>query len=709
MSLSNVGPSTMIPPTIDTAPNDADVILSVRNLSIDVVRADGFTRVVDDVSFDVRQHEVFGIVGESGSGKSLTVLAVLGLLSAPLRIASGSIKLRGQELTERGFEQMRKIRGKSMSIVFQDPMTSLNPVLRIGRQIEEAVRLHNPDLSKQQLKQRVLDLLSLVGIPNPERRYGQFPNEFSGGMRQRVVIAIAMANDPDLLIADEPTTALDVTIQAQVMAVLADIRKRTKAAMILITHDLGLVAETADRMAVMYGGRMMETSPAKLMFSAPAHPYTAGLIESLPRVDRRVVELYSIPGFVPDLSKRPAGCVFHPRCTMSAGREICKTQQPLLRPVGEEQSSACHFPEEVAPWQAERERIANLPFEATNADPSIGTELILRVKNLEKEFQVGSGMLWKSARMKALRGISFDLMRGKTLGLVGESGCGKSTLARVMLRLLEASGGNVYLNGQPFLTLSANRLREMRRHLQVVFQDPYSSLDPRMTVHEVIAEPLRIQGKYEPSRIDELLKHVGLTPDAGTRRPPEFSGGQRQRIAIARALALNPDVLILDEAVSALDVSIQAQVINLLKSLQAELGLTYVFISHDLSVVRHISDEVAVMYLGRIVEHGPVVRVFEEPEHPYTQALLSAIPKRSNAGGAHNRIILKGDLPNPMAPPSGCAFRTRCFRALDMCAQIEPELRVRTESGHLTACFFPGKGEVIVAPEAASLEAAAPT
>ncbi|MBL0934669.1 MAG: ABC transporter ATP-binding protein [Rhizobiaceae bacterium] len=670
--------------------HEAEPILVVRNLSIDIPKADGITRLVDDVSFDVRPGEVFGIVGESGSGKSITMQAVLGLLSSPLKITSGSIKLRGRELTDLSFEEMRKIRGKVMSIVFQDPMTTLNPVLRIGAQIGEAVRLHNPSMSKQDVNRRVLDLLSLVGIPNPERRARQFPNEFSGGMRQRVVIAIAMANEPDLLIADEPTTALDVTIQAQVMAVLAEIRQRTGAAMVLITHDLGLVAETADRMAVMYGGRMMETSPARTMFEAPAHPYTAGLIESLPRIDRSVSQLYSIPGFVPDLANRPSGCVFHPRCAMSNGRAPCREQQPPLREVGEERLSACHFPEEVAAWQAEQERLIAVP-DGSVQPPAAGASSILKVEALEKEFKVGSAFFGKGERMKALRGISFDLKQGKTLGLVGESGCGKSTLARVLLRLLDASGGNVFLNGEPFLELKGSRLRERRRDLQVVFQDPYSSLDPRMTVHEVIAEPLRIQGKYDAARIDQLLEHVGLTPEAGKRRPPEFSGGQKQRIAIARALALNPDVLILDEAVSALDVSIQAQVINLLKTLQAELGLTYVFISHDLSVVRHISDEVAVMYLGRIVEHGPVRRVFEHPAHPYTQALLSAIPQRGHAGTATERIILTGDLPNPMSPPSGCAFRTRCFRAVDECARVEPELAPRTAPGHLSACLFAGE------------------
>ncbi|WP_082476408.1 ABC transporter ATP-binding protein [Rhizobium sp. Leaf306] len=674
---------------------DTDIVLSVRNLSIEVPGAKGPVRLVDDVSFDVRQNEVFGIVGESGSGKSLTMLAVLGLLAEPLKIVSGSIKLRGRELTSLSFEQMRSIRGKTMAIVFQDPMTTLNPVLRIGKQIGEAVRLHNPGMSSRQVRDRVIELLQLVGIPNPEKRYSQYPNEFSGGMRQRVVIAIAMANEPDLLIADEPTTALDVTIQAQVMSVLAEVRERTKAAMVLITHDLGLVAETADRMAVMYGGRIMETSPAKTLFSNPNHPYTAGLIASLPRVDREVKELYSIPGFVPDLANRPRGCVFHPRCAMSNGRIPCREEKPLLHALRDDSAVACHFSEETAAWRQAQEKAVQI-VDREQIDERDVLAPILKVDNLTKDFQIGVGLLRSSQQLKALRNISFEIPKGRTLGLVGESGCGKSTLARVLLRLLDASGGDVYLNGEPFMNLRGTRLRAKRRDLQVVFQDPYSSLDPRMTIHEVIGEPLRIHGRYDPQRIDELLAHVGLTPDAGRRRPPEFSGGQRQRIAIARALALNPDVLILDEAVSALDVSIQAQIINLLKKLQEELGLTYVFISHDLSVVRHISDEVAVMYLGRIVEHGAVREVFESPAHPYTQALLSSIP-RPDASEGEGRIVLEGDLPNPLSPPSGCSFRTRCFRAVEECARAEPKLEPRTGIDHLSACLFPGKPSYVLA------------
>ena len=672
--------------------------LRVRNLSIEATAADGSTiHLVRDVSFDVYENEVLGLVGESGSGKSLTMLAVLGLLGSGLSIASGSIVLRGQELTTLSFRELQEVRGKTVSIVFQDPLTTLNPVLRIGDQIAEAIRLHNPEKSKAETHQRVIDLLNLVGIPYPERRASHYPNEFSGGMRQRVVIAMAMANEPDLLIADEPTTALDVTIQAQVMEVLAEVRARTGAAMVLITHDLGLVSEYADRLAVMYSGRIVEQAPGNKLFADPQHPYTAGLIASLPQIRHKVKSLYSIPGFVPDPGKRPSGCPFHPRCAIGQGKPACASIDPPLANTDIARSVACHYWETTSTWLEGQRAVNAVPANEAAAPvaQSADDKIVLKVSNLDKVFHFG-GLSFRPHKLHALRNISFDLRSGKTLGIVGESGCGKSTLARVLLRLAEASGGEVFLNGQPFFSLRGNQLRQRRRDLQVVFQDPYSSLDPRMKVHDVIAEPLRIAGGYSRARVDELLEYVGLPPEAGLRRSPEFSGGQRQRIAIARSLALNPDVLILDEAVSALDVSIQAQIINLLMQLQRDLGLTYVFISHDLSVVRHISDEVMVMYLGRVIEQGPTSSVFDNPSHPYTRALLAAIPQigiQSDTAG----LIAKGDLPNPMNPPSGCTFRTRCPMAAPICAEQEPPLVDHGEPAHRSACHFAGLLEQVPA------------
>jgi peptide/nickel transport system ATP-binding protein len=677
------------------AGNTDEPILSARNLVVEVPGEHGMIRLVDGASFDVYPHEVFGLVGESGSGKSMTMLAVMGLLPDPVRLASGEVILRGRNLTKLSFEAMREVRGRSMSMVFQDPMTSLNPVLRIGPQIAETVRLHNRALSRDQIYARVVELLNLVGIPDPERRFRQFPNEFSGGMRQRVMIAIAMANDPDLLIADEPTTALDVTIQAQVLNVLSRVREKTGAAMVLITHDLGLIAETASRVAVMYGGRMMEQASVDSIFSQPRHPYTVGLISSLPRLDRSVAELYSIPGQVPNLARRPEGCVFHPRCALSNGRSACREQLPPFRETGGDHRSACHFAEETEQWSQETtskaEKVPALVAIARTEED--GKRLpVLQVDHLSKDFKIGRRKGWGRDKLAAVRDISFALMSGRTLGLVGESGCGKSTLGRLILRLIDASAGSIWLKGDDITTMGMTRLRKKRKELQVVFQDPYASLDPRMTIHDVIAEPLRINGRYSAQRVVELLGHVGLPPEAARRRPPEFSGGQRQRIAIARALALGPDIMILDEAVSALDVSIQAQVINLLKGLQRDLGLSYLFISHDLSVVHHISDDVAVMYLGKLVEVGSRDQVFSAPAHPYTQALLSAIPLPDPSLGRERRpIVLSGDIPNPLNPPSGCAFRTRCFKATERCANEEPALIERSGPSHLSACHYAGR------------------
>jgi len=666
---------------------DNTPILAVKDLVVQVGSQPDGVRLLDRVSFEVAPGEVLGVVGESGSGKSITMLAAMGLLPQGLRIASGDIWLRGRKINGLSFEEMRTIRGREMSMIFQDPMTSLNPVRRIGSQIGEAIRIHNRHLSKTEIHDRTVALLAEVGIPDPERRAAQYPNEFSGGMRQRAMIAMAIANDPVLLIADEPTTALDVTIQAQVMEVLAKARARTGAAMILITHDLGLVAETADRIGVMYGGRIIEKSSIARVFGETAHPYSAGLLASLPRISEQRESLYSIPGHVPDMRNRPSGCVFHPRCAMSEGREPCRTEVPPLRPVADTHVAACHFAEETPSWAARQVNAAAVVPPSAVAARAKGP-LTLEVTNVDKLFYVQKSRGWGRDTLNAVRDVSLEISKGETLGLVGESGCGKSTLGRVILGLHPATSGVIELKGNNLQKMSGRAFRAVRREMQVVFQDPYASLDPRMTIAEIVAEPLRINGLYDPKRVLELLRQVGLTPEAATRKPSEFSGGQRQRIAIARALALKPDLLILDEAVSALDVSIQAQIINLLKDLQNELGLSYLFISHDLSVVRHISDRVAVMYLGRIVETGTRDQVFDAPTHPYTQALLSSIPSPLPSGSARERIILRGDLPNPLNPPSGCPFRTRCFKPSDLCKEITPELRPQGGPGHLAACHF---------------------
>jgi len=668
---------------------DPAPILSVRDLVVEAPSGDRSVVLLDRVSFDIHPNEVLGIVGESGSGKSMTMLAVMGLLPSPVRITAGQVRLFGENIAGLPFDRMRAIRGRQMAMIFQDPMTSLNPVIRIANQIGEAVALHQPDMPASKIRIRIVELLELVGIPDPERRANQFPHEFSGGMRQRAMIAMAIANDPKLLIADEPTTALDVTIQAQVMDVLARARARTGAAMILIAHDLGLVAEAANRVAVMYSGRIVEESSVDNVFRHSRHPYTAGLLASLPRIDRRHAQLYSIPGQVTDMRNRPTGCSFHPRCGLGGERRTCIETVPESIAPGDHHRVACHFWQETAAW-ARRDVGGNRNeiVAPVGAWLATKTPITLKVRDLQKTFKIRRSRGFGSDRLSAVGGVSFDLRQGETLGLVGESGCGKSTLGRVILGLHEATRGSVELKGREISGMKARALRAVRRHMQIVFQDPYASLDPRMTAGEIIAEPLRINRAYRPERVIELLGEVGLGPEAALRRPGEFSGGQRQRIAIARALALNPDLMVLDEAVSALDVSIQAQIVNLLKRLQQKLGLAYLLISHDLSVVRHISNRVAVMYLGKIVEIGARDQIFDAPSHPYTQALLSAIPNPDPAKAVHQRIILKGDLPNPLKPPSGCAFRTRCFKARDICADEEPALIARVATGQLTACHF---------------------
>jgi peptide/nickel transport system ATP-binding protein len=668
---------------------DEKYVLSIRDLTVEAWAGERWAPLIDHVSFDVQPHEVLGVVGESGSGKSMTMLAVMGLLPHSVRIGSGQILAFGQDLTKLSFDQMRRVRGRRTAMIFQDPMTSFNPVLRIGDQISEIIALHRPELSPAQIRDRVVELLDLVGIPHAARRGRQFPHEFSGGMRQRAMIAMAIANDPELLIADEPTTALDTTIQAQVMTVLAEARARTGAAMILITHDLGLVAENANRIAVMYAGRIVEQSGVKRIFTAPFHPYTAGLLASLPCVDERRSALYSIPGQIADLRNPPSGCVFHPRCGLRRERNLCVERSPELRLIETEHRAACHYAEETPAWaqhealqeQDGRERPAPSPRRADE-------EITLKVENLHKTFKVRRSRGLGSDRLHAVNGVTFEVKKGETLGLVGESGCGKSTLGRVVLGLHDATAGTVLLKGRKVSGLKPRALRPFRRQMQVVFQDPYASLDPRMTVREIIDEPFRINSRSRPERVIELLGFVGLGPEAAMRRPGEFSGGQRQRVAIARALALGPNLVVLDEAVSALDVSIQAQVVNLLQHLQRELGLAYLFISHDLSVIRHISDRVAVMYLGKIVEIGAAKAVFSAPAHPYTLALLSAVPHPGRA--SQERIVLKGDLPDPLHPPSGCPFRTRCFMAQEICACEEPALAPRTAAAHLSACHFAG-------------------
>ncbi|MEV1026846.1 dipeptide ABC transporter ATP-binding protein [Streptomyces sp. NPDC050264] len=651
---------------------------------------------VRGVDLSLRRGEVLGLVGESGSGKSATALALPGLLPDNATVR-GSVRLDGQELVGASDRELSRVRGARIGMVFQDPLSAFTPVYRIGDQIAEAVRAHR-DVSRAAARDRAVELLDLVGIPRARERADAYPHEFSGGMRQRAMIAMAMANDPDVIVADEPTTALDVTIQAQVLDVLRTAQRETGAAVLLVSHDLGVVAGMADRVAVMYAGRVVESGPVDDVFRAPGMPYTLGLLGAVPRIDAAADVLVPVPGVAPGAGESGAGCAFAPRCPLA--EERCVKSVPEAVAVGASHSAACVrtgdvvglAPQDVFP-------VPDLPARVGQQGRG---ETVLKVRGLARTFPVYKGSAFKRrvGSVYAVDGVDLDIARGETLALVGESGSGKSTTLFELLELKRPEGGDIELFGQSVGGLGAAERRAVRRRMQIVFQDPMASLDPRMPVGDIVTEPLRAQGVGRAAaalRGPGLLELVGLDPAHTERYPHEFSGGQRQRIGIARALSVEPDLLVLDEPVSALDVSVQAGVVNLLSRLKAELGLAYLFVSHDLSVVRHIADRVSVMYLGRTVESGPVEDVFAHPLHPYTQALLSAVPvpdpPRERERG-RERILLAGDPPSPTARYTGCRFRARCavYAGLGEAERARCEGEVPVAPGarvHEAACHFP--------------------
>ena len=663
-------------------PDPAAPLLRIQDLAIRFALADRDVYAVNGIDLDVNRGEIFALVGESGSGKTVSALSIMGLLPTPPAVVTGSIQLDGLELTELRGRKMNAVRGRDMGMVFQDPMSSLNPVHPVGRQIAESLRLHYP-ISRKDAAERAVELLNNVGIPDAKSRAKAFPHEFSGGMRQRAIIAMALACDPKLLIADEPTTALDVTVQRQIVELVKDLQQERGMAVIWVTHDLGVVAEIADRVAVMYGGRIMEEGTASDVYRSTRHPYTAGLLRSIPRMDRSTsTRLAEIPGAPTAQHEQLAICPFHSRCPM--GDDSCVAELPELEGIGAVgHLSACtHHSTMAEPDQLWAESKLARP----TAAPATA-ETIVEISDLAVHFPTKQRDLsGRRTVVKAVDGVSLELKKGRTLGVVGESGCGKTTLGRALVGLVSPTAGSISVHGAPL----DERSGQHRRTIQMIFQDPFSSMNPGLRVKDIIAEPLKIHSLLPPDKIEErvldLLEQVSLPAEAANRHPHEFSGGQRQRIAIARAVAADPEVIVCDEPVSALDVSVQAQIVNLLGDLQKREGLSFLFIAHDLAVVRHISDEVAVMYLGQIVEQAERDDLYADPLHPYTKALLAAVPV-PNPELERDDKPLTGDLPSPANPPSGCRFHTRCPVAVESCSTEVPDLR-EIIPGRWVACHL---------------------
>jgi oligopeptide/dipeptide ABC transporter ATP-binding protein len=668
---------------------DSGRALEVRNLSTHIKLSRSTVRAVGNVDLSIDRGETLGLVGESGCGKSMLGLSILGLLPSGGEIIEGSVKLEGRELVGLPDAELRKLRGNEVSMIFQDSLSALNPTKKIGVQVAEPVRVHR-GASRKEARDRALEVLELVGLPRPKERLEQYPHQLSGGLRQRVMIAVALACEPKVLLADEPTTALDVTIQAQILALLDDLEDRLGMATLLVTHDMGVVAGRTNRISVMYAGRIVESASTADIFGRMRHPYTQALLGSIPRLDQDSRKaLVSIRGLPPDLTDPPPGCRFAPRCPRATDQ--CRAEEPPLSGRDPAHLFACWHPVDGLAVQP------SVFVQETSAVPAAaGTNgHLLDIAGVAREYPVTAGAVLQRRvnSVKAVSGVSLHVDSGEALGLVGESGCGKTTLGKLIVGIEKPDAGSIKLDGREVFQMRGRALRRARRDLQMMFQDPYASLDPRMRVQALLREPLVIQRvgsrREQDKKILQLLGEVGLPANALERYPHEFSGGQRQRIALARALMLEPRVIVADEPVSALDVSIRSQVLNLMKRLQAEHQRASVVISHDLAVVKYLADRIAVMYLGKVVELGTGEDIYRRPAHPYTSALIKTIPLPDPAAErAKTEVGIRGELPSAIDPPSGCRFRTRCPRAQALCASQEPTLRPFGPTQH-AACHFP--------------------
>jgi oligopeptide/dipeptide ABC transporter ATP-binding protein len=667
-------------------------LLSVKNLEVQFATRGRFATAVNDFSLDIEPGECVGLVGESGCGKTTTGLAIMRLLPGNGKISGGSVILDDVDLASLSDKEMQSQRGRTVALIPQDPMSSLNPTMKIGKQIGEGLIIHN-GASATEARQRSLEVLDMVGMPRPAERLDQYPFELSGGLRQRVIIAMGLVCSPKLLIADEPTTALDVTIQAQILDIIDTLRAELNMGVLLITHDMGVIAGRADRVVVMYGGKKAEEAPTEELFTKMRHPYTQALLASMPSLEgTSKQELASIAGVPPDLSREIVGCRFAPRCSFATDQ--CHVEDPPLT-VAKQHAYACFHPTK-GPRKAVEVRSTSAAVSRS------GSVELVRIVNLVKEFPVKGGLVRHVVgAVHAVSNVSLSIKEGETFGLVGESGCGKTTIGRMIVGLESPTGGQITFDGQLVSAKGYKATRAQHRQRQMMFQDPYSSLNPRMNVFQILSEPLAVQHEgsreQQRARVLELLDSVGLEQSALNRYPHQFSGGQRQRLGLARALALNPRLIVADEPVSALDVSVQAQILNLMKNLQKEHQLSYVMVSHDLAVVYYMADTIGVMYLGKIVEIGDAESVFRSPAHPYTQGLLDAVPVPDPAVAREGKKFqVKGELPSAVNPPSGCRFRTRCPRAQEICAEEEPMLRSFSATQE-AACHFPLKTPVTIA------------